>query len=63
VRGYRHSLDVKATSVIDDFCLHTPGRTIEPNADRLSSRMSGYVGQGLLQNAIQRDLDCRWQVA
>jgi hypothetical protein len=57
MRGDGHGLGVKAASVIDYFYLHRLGRTGESNTDRLGSRMSGCVGQGFLENAIQRDLD------
>jgi len=57
MRGDGNGLGVKAASAIDYFYLHIRGRKGKSNADRLGSRMSGYVGQGFLENAIQRDLD------
>src|SRR5579863_533127 len=63
VRGDSHGFSVKATSIVDYCYLQSCGQTGEPNADRLSSGMPGYVGQGFLENAIQRDLNCWWQVA
>src|SRR5208283_1297085 len=63
LRGDSHGFSVKATSVIDYCYLQSRGQTGESNADRLGSGMSGYVGQGFLENAIQRDLDCWRQVA
>ena len=58
VRGDSNSLSVKAASVIAYRYIQSCGRTREFNADGLGSRMSGYVGEGLLNNAIQPDLDC-----
>src|SRR4029077_19229920 len=57
VGGNCHGLGVKAASVIDYRDLQSRGRTREFNADCLGSRMSGYVGQGFLNNAIQPYLD------
>src|SRR5258707_8904658 len=39
------------------YQLQSGGRRRESNADRRSARMPCYVGQGLLKNAIQTDLD------
>src|SRR5579863_150851 len=58
VGGDSHCLSVKAASVIDYRYLQCRGRTRRFNADFLGLRMSGYVGQGFLNNAIQPDLDC-----
>ena len=58
VRRDSDGLSVKATSIIDYFHFHGRGQMGESNADRLGSRMSGYVGQGFLENSIQGDLNC-----
>ena len=57
MRGGSHRISVKATSVIDYCYLQGRGRTREYNADLLGARMSCDVGQSLLENAIQPDLD------
>src|SRR5712692_2603300 len=52
-RGDGRGLGVKAAAVIGHYYLQSRRRTSECDADRRSSRMPCYVGQGLLKNAIQ----------
>src|SRR6266404_2654948 len=55
-------MSVKAASVIGHCYLQSRCRTRKLNPDRLGPRMPCYVGQGLLKNAIQTDLDRGRQV-
>ena len=63
VREDSRGLSVKPTSVIDYCYFQRRRQTRESYADRLGSRMFGYVGQGFLENAVQTNLDCWRKVA